>query len=395
MSAVRVAHLATVDSTVRFLLLGQLCRLRDEGFEVTAISAPGPWVEDIERAGIRFIEWPHVSRAWSPRADARAFVALLRVLRRERFDLVHTHTPKPGILGRIAAGMARVPVIVNSVHGFYATTNDRFLRRLAVLGIEGIAARFSHLELFQSEEDLAWSRRRHVARRHAALLGNGTDLTRFDPVAVTRERIGSLRDELGIPRDALVVGTVARLVAEKGYRELFAAARVVRKRMPEVRFLAVGADEGEAMSRLAREELDRARDDVTFAGWHLDIPALIACCDVFTLPSWREGLPRSAIEAAAMGKPLVLTDIRGCREVVRDGVEGLLVPPRDPERLADALLRLLRDAASRERMGRAALLRAQERFDERAVADRVVEHYRRLLNEAGRTPVLSPSDGRA
>jgi glycosyltransferase involved in cell wall biosynthesis len=395
MSAVRVAHVATVDSTLRFLLLGQLERLRNEGFDVTGISAPGPWTEDLEHAGIRFIEWPHVTRAWDPRADARAFTSLVRVLRRERFDIVHTHTPKPGILGRIAARMAGVPIVVNTVHGFYATPTDRFLRRLAVLGIEGIAARFSHLELFQSEEDLAWSRRRRVARRRAALLGNGTDLTRFTPDAVPPARVDALRDELGIPRDAPVVGVIARLVAEKGYREFFAAARIVRSAMPEVRFLAVGADDGEALSRLSPAELDDARKDVTFAGWRLDIPDLLACCTIFALPSWREGLPRSAIEAAAMGKPLVLTDIRGCREVVRDGVEGLLVPPRDAASLADAFLKLLRDPTARTRMGRAALARARERFDEQRVADRVVEHYRRLLKDAGRVPALSSSDGPA
>jgi glycosyltransferase involved in cell wall biosynthesis len=395
MTPVRVAHIATVDSTLRFLLMGQLERLREEGFEVTGISAPGPWTDDLERAGIRFVEWPHVTRAWDPRADSRAFVSLLKLLRRERFDIVHTHTPKPGVLGRIAGRMARTPVVVNTVHGFYATPSDRFLRRFAVLGMEAVAARFSHLELFQSEEDLAWSRRRRVARRRAALLGNGTDLTRFTPDAIPRERVAALRDELRIPREAPVVGVVARLVAEKGYRELFAAARIVRAAMPEVRFLAVGADEGEAMSRLTPDEVAAARADVVFAGWRLDIPDLIACCDVFTLPSWREGLPRSAIEAAAMGKPLVLTDIRGCREVVRDGVEGLLVPPRDANALAGALLRLVRDPAERERMGRAAIARARERFDERAVADRVVEHYRRLLTASRRSPAYTSADGHA
>jgi len=395
MSAVRVAHIATVDTTLRFLLLGQLIRLQDEGFDVTGISAPGPWADDLERAGIRFVEWPHVTRAWDPRADARAFASLVRVLRRERFDIVHTHTPKPGVLGRIAARMAGTPVVVNTVHGFYATPSDRFLRRLAVLGVEGIAARFSHLELFQSEEDLDWSRRRRVARRHAALLGNGTDLSRFAPDAVPAERVDALRDELGIAREAPVVGTVGRLVAEKGYRELFAAARTVRRAMPGVRFLVVGADEGEAMSRLSPAELEAAREDVAFAGWRLDIPDLIACCTVFALPSWREGLPRSAIEAAAMGKPLVLTDIRGCREVVRDGIEGLLVPPRDAGRLAQALLQLLRDPVSREGMGRAARLRACERFDERTVSDRVIGHYRRLLAGADLASTLSVSDDRA
>jgi len=395
MTPARIAHIATVDTTLRFLLLPQLLRVQEEGFDVTAISAPGPWVAEVERAGIRFIEWPHVTRAWDPRADARAFVSLVHLLRRERFDVVHTHTPKPGILGRIAARVARVPVVVNTVHGFYATPDDRWTKRLAVLTAEAIAARFSDLELFQSEEDLAWSRRRRVARAHAAFLGNGTNLERFAPNAVPAKRIAAVRAELGIPADSLVVGTVARLVAEKGYRELFSAARTVRDTMPDVLFLAVGADDGEELNRLSRDEIEAASRHVTFAGWRLDIPDLIAASDVFVLPSWREGLPRSAIEAAAMGKPLVLTNIRGSREVVRDGIEGLLVPPRDDTALAEALLHLLADPALRERMGHAALLRARERFDEDVVTDRVVEHYRRLLAPRERTSSISSSDARA
>lgn len=382
MIGLRVAHIATVDSTLRFLMLGQLRRLRDEGFDVTAISAQGEWVRDLERDGIRFLPWPHVTRAWDPRADAQAFAALLRLLRREHFDLVHTHTPKAGVLGRIAARRAGVPLVVNTVHGYYATQDDRFLKRVAVLGVERFAARFSDLELFQSEEDLAWARRRRIARSRGALLGNGTDLVRFDPAAISPERVAALRAELGIPSDALVVGTAARLVANKGYRELFAAARAVREQMPHVRFLALGSGEGEAANRLLSDEIDRARGDVVFAGWRLDVAELMALMDVFVLASWREGVPRSAIEAAALGKPLVLTDISGCREVARDGIEGLLVPPRDVARLTEALLHLLRDPALRERMGRAAAARTRARFDERAVADRVVAHYRRLLDAA-------------
>jgi len=387
---VRVAHLTTTDLTLRYLLLGQLRRLREEGYEVTGISAPGPHAAELAAAGIRHLPWRNATRAWNLRADLRAAVELWSLLRRERFDLVHTHNPKPGVIGRVAARLAGVPVVVNTVHGLYATPDDPVGKRAAVLGLEWLAARCSHLELYQSEEDLRWARRLRLARAgRSELLGNGTDLDRFDPALVGAERVAELRRELGLPGDALVVGMVGRLVAEKGYRELFAAARAVRRADPRVRFLAVGAPDLDKADAITGAELDQAGGDVCFAGWRDDVRDLLAAMDVFVLASWREGMPRSAIEAAAMGKPLVLTDIRGCREVARHEREALLVRPRDQEALAAAVLRLAGDPALRERLAAAARRRAVERFSEAAVADRVVGHYRALLGApAADSPVV-------
>ncbi|MGQ0669640.1 MAG: sugar transferase [Actinomycetota bacterium] len=382
---VRVAHITSVDSTLWVLLLAQLRRLRDEGFEVTTISAPGPWASRLADHGIRHIPWRHATRAWNPRSDVRAFFELLRILRRERFDIVHTHNPKPGVLGRVAAGLVGVPCVAHTVHGLYATQQDPLARRLPVLAIEWFAARFSDVELFQSEEDLTWARRiRMVGVSKSVLLGNGTDLSRFDPAAVPPERATEVRRGLGIPQDALMVGTVGRLVAEKGYRELFAAARRVREAVPSARFVAIGERDPDKADAITDEEIASAKDDVIFLGWRDDIPDVLASMDVFVLPSWREGVPRSAIEAAAMGKPMVLTDIRGCREVGRDGREGILVPPRDPERLAAGIILLLRDPLLRERLGAAARERALSRFDGRSVEEVLLTRYRDLLVRKGR-----------
>jgi glycosyltransferase involved in cell wall biosynthesis len=280
--------------------------------------------------------------------------------------------------------LARVPNLVNTVHGFYATPDDPAARRIPVLALERLAARLSDLELYQSEEDLEWVRRmRLVARDRSAYLGNGVDLSVFNPSLYPPGRLRALRRELGIPEDAVVVGTVARLVAEKGYRQLFSAARAVRAVLPDVRVLAIGAADPEKTDALSQAEIEQVRGIVTFTGWRQDIPSLLALMDVFVLASWREGLPRSAIEAAALGKPLILTDIRGCREVARDGVEGLRVPPRDAVALAAAIELLAKDRNLRERMGAAARARALERFDERKVTDLIVTHYRSLLARGG------------
>ena len=391
----RVAHVATVDLTLRFLLLDQLVSLRDEGFDVATISAPGPWVGELEAEGIRHIAWPHATRAWDPRADWLAFVELYRIFKRERFDIVHTHNPKPGIMGRIAARLARVPHIVNTVHGLYATPEDRLRKKVPVLSAEWIAARSSDAELYQSAEDLSWARRmRIVTDGRAALLGNGVDLTRFDPSTVSPAARAALRDDLGIPSDAIVVGAVGRLVAEKGYREIFEAASVIRRSFGEVRFLVVGDPDRSKPDAIADAEIERARGDVIFTGWRADVRDLLGAMDVFVLASWREGMPRSAIEAAAMGVPLVLTNIRGCREVARDGIEGLLVPPRNVAALTAAIERVVADPTLRERMGAAARARAEACFDQERVFGIVVSTYNRLTAGKKRPDVNAAGDVR-
>lgn len=376
----RVAHVTTVDLTLRFLVLEQLRRLRDEGFDVTGISAPGEWGETLREEGIHYVPWTNATRAWNPSADLRAFMELVSLLRRGRYDIVHTHNPKPGLMGRIAARIAGVPVVVNTVHGFWATPDDPLGKRSWVMALEWIACRFSDAELFQSAEDHAWARRLRLASRHRLHhLGNGTDLTTFDPAAVDRDRLTALRKELGLPRDGLVVGMIGRLVREKGYGEFFHSARAIRGRRPDVSFLAIGPYDPDKGDAISEPERDEASADVVFTGFRRDVRDLLALMDVFVLPSWREGMPRSAIEAAAMGRAMVLTNIRGCREVARDGMEALLVPPRDPRRLTVAIDRLLEDEVLRDRLSQGARARALERFDERAVAARVVEVYRSLL----------------
>lgn len=380
----KVAHLTTVDSTLRFLLFAQLKELRDEGFEVVAISAPGRWVADLEREGIRHVPWRNATRSWALFRDLRAFSELLRIMRREGFDLVHTHNPKPGVLGRVAAKVAGVPCVANTVHGLYATPEDTLRKRAAVLSLEWLAARCSDLELYQSEEDLRWARRRRLVDPPASLLlGNGTDLSRFDPARTNAQRLSELRQDLGIRSGELVVGTVGRMVAEKGFREFFAAAELVRAQYPQVRFLVVGEPDAEKADAISEEEIARAKEHVAFAGWRSDVPDLLALMDVFVLASWREGMPRSAIEAAAMGRPMVLTEVRGCREVVTDGIDGLLVPARDARRLAEAIKRLIADSLLREGLGEAAREKALSRFDERRVARAVAAATRRLLERRG------------
>jgi glycosyltransferase involved in cell wall biosynthesis len=377
-TAPRVLYVATVELSLRYLLFEQMLALRDAGFEVAAMSAPGEWTPTLEAEGIRHVAWPSAVRAWNPRADARAFRELRAAV--GGFDVVHTHTPKPGVMGRVAARRAGVPVVVNTVHGYYATPEDPLPRRAAVMGIERLAARCSDLEIFQSREDLAWATRTGVVPAHKArFLGSGIDLERFDRAAVTADRLAALRAELGLAEGARVVTMIGRLTAPKGVRELIAAARAVRRERPDVRFVVVGGSDVGKEGAIGPEEQAAAAADVVFAGWREDVETVLALSDVFVLPSWGpEGWPRVAMEAAAMGVPLVLTDIRGCREVARADREALLVPPRDAPALTRAIERLLDDDDLRARLGAAAAARGRE-FDQRRVFAALIAEYERLL----------------
>jgi glycosyltransferase involved in cell wall biosynthesis len=384
----RVAHVAAADMTLRYLLLNQLRSIERAGYDVAGVSAPGPDVPALEAAGVRHIPVP-LTRRFSLLGDLAALWRLWRVLRRERFTIVHTHTPKGGLLGQYAALLARVPVRVHTIHGLYFPGHMKPQHRWAYVLLERLTMRFSHLNLSQNAEDIAVA----VAERVCApdrieLLGNGIDLARFDPATQTPARRAATRAALGLSAEHKVVGMVARFVAEKGYRELLRAAQLLRRTAPQVRFIFVGpveAAKGDALDPRIVDQLGLA-DVVQFLGQRVDMPDLYGAMDVLALPSYREGFPRAPMEAAAMGVPAVVTAIRGCRETVADGVTGYHVPPRDADALASSLLDLLTDDAKRLAFGRAAREKALAEFDERVVFARVEKAYETLLARHGIAP---------
>lgn len=296
----------------------------------------------------------------------------------------------------MAARAARVPVVVNTVHGLYATAEDSLRRRTLVYGLERLASTCSDAELVQNPEDLETLASLGVPRSKLHLLGNGIDLARFSRRSGADRARQRLREEWAIGPDQVVVGVVGRLVWEKGYGEIFAAAGQLRSRVPNARFVIVGPDDpgkADAVPRDAIEDAQRA--GIIFLGHRSDVEDLYAAFDVYVLASYREGFPRSAMEAAAMGLPIVATDIRGCRQVVDDGVTGLLVPPRRASSLASALERLVSDGQLRERMGRAAALKAGREFDQGRVIDLTLRIYEReLMQKINRRPGLRAASAR-
>jgi glycosyltransferase involved in cell wall biosynthesis len=375
---VKIAHLTTIDMSLRYLLLPQLEAAGELG-EAIGISAAGAFVPELEERGIRHVALASSTRGMNLFSDLRAVGQLWRVLRREKPDILHTHNPKPGVYGRIVGKLARVPIVVNTVHGLYATPDSSILKRGIVYMLEWIASRFSDAELIQSPEDFYFLlERRIVSRSKLRLLGNGVDLERFRPDPARRDEV---RKELGLKDDQIAVGLVARLVEEKGVPELIEAAERLGDRYV---VFVVGPRDPEKSDAVSEELLSKAESNgVRFLGMRRDVERIYQAMDLFVLPSHREGFPRAAMEAAASGLPVIATNIRGCRQVVEDGITGFLFPVRDVDALTEAITRIGDNPELRSSQSRASVDRARIHFDEREIVNRVMRSYAEVATRKG------------
>lgn len=388
MDLIKVAHIATIVESIHDLLLNQLKSIQHAGYEVIALSAPGEAVSILEANGIRHIPIK-ISRGIAPLADIRALWQLYRLMRREHFTIVHTHTPKPGLLGQLAANKAGTPIVVNTLHGLYFHDHMPNTQRIFYRSLEKVAARYSDVILSQNREDMRTAVREGIcAPEKIKYLGNGIDLRRFDPGRFNAEDIAERRQQLDISANSPIIGFVGRLAARrKGFSDFLTASRFVVERCPEVKFLIVGAPEVGAKDALKLATVNdfRTNDNYLFLGQvpNDQLPLFYALMDVLVLPSLVEGMPRSVMEAAAMGVPAIVTDVKGNREVVEQDRNGLLVPFGDIPLLTEAIIDLITNRRKAQKMGDSGRKIALRRFDERAVFTTVLSEYARLLGIKG------------
>ncbi len=359
----KICQLCAVDFTLYHFILPLMEAERAAGHEVIGVCAEGPWLKEIAARDFRTITVPF-ERNLNLLSHARAYRTLKRLFRVERFDLVHVHTPIAGLIGRLAARRARVPRIVYTAHGFYFHERMPGWKRWPVIGLEWFGGRATDVLFTQAEEDAEAARRYGLCKGGVIqAIGNGVDAARFQPAHDGGAARAALRASLGTTEDKIVVLAVGRLVAEKGFPELFEAMR------------GLNAELWVAGERLASDHAGAVAPPADLAnlkllGHRSDVPALLRAADIFVLPSHREGMPRSIIEAMMSGLPVVATDIRGTREEVVPDETGLLVPVNQPAALHHALARLITDPAQRARFGGAGRVRALRLFDETQVIAR-------------------------
>jgi len=378
-SRVRIAQVATTAGSVHFLLTDHIERLSREGYDVEAVCAADDAIETVERRGIRVQRVPLV-REPSPVADAKAIIALCRLFRSRRYDIVHSHTPKAGLLAPLAARLVGTPVVLHTVHGLLFHDRSLWKEKLLGAACEYWTAGLSHQMLSQSREDMGVMARLHIkGPRRVDYIGNGIDVRRFHPEVGARARQAT-RSALGIGADEVVVGMVGRFVREKGFIEFFRAMADVMAARPGVRALVIGPPDAGQSDGISMAEATAilASPRAIWLGRRTDLPELYSAMDIFALPSYREGIPRTAMEASAMGVSVVTSDIRGCREVVKDNLTGLLVPPRQADALTTAILRLVDDPGLRRGMGGAGRHHIEAEFNADVVLDRLAAYYEGL-----------------
>jgi glycosyltransferase involved in cell wall biosynthesis len=385
----KIATLAAAPLSINVLLRDQIKMLEEEGHEVIALCGDGPMVQDISNAGIA-VETIDLRRELSPLADMRALCQLVQLFKTYRFDVVHTHTPKAGLLGPLAARLAGVSHVVHTIHGLLFHKDMPLLRqKLFWIPEKWTATLTTHL-LSQSREDIDVAiSTRLCSPDKIEYLGNGIDVDKFDPAKVDGV---SVRKEFDIPEDAFVVGCVGRLVLEKGFRELFLAAEELSRQHDcrKIHFVIVGPEEPDQKDAIDRSLIDslQERGFIRFLGWRNDTRDLYAIMDIFVLPSYREGIPRACMEAAAMEKPIIATDIRGNREVILNNVSGLLVPVRNSSALATAIKSFYIGRDKLAEMGRCGRQHIVGNFNQTAVLHRLSDFYRRLQLNATKCIII-------
>jgi glycosyltransferase involved in cell wall biosynthesis len=368
----KIAQLTNVDFSLTHFLLPLMRELRARGHEVVGICADGPKLAPAREEGFRIAPIPF-ARSANPAANLPAFLALIRLFRRERFDLLHVHTPLAGLVGRIAGRIAGIPRIAYTAHGFYFHERMRPSAYRAHVLLERFGKRFTDVLMTQSAEDAETARAERIAPGGAVtVIGNGVDPALFRPGSPAER--AAARAAMGVAEGEVVAVMIGRMVAEKGYPELFAALSAT----PGLTLACIGTrlesdHEGAVDAALAAAQADPATAArLKLLGYRTDVAALLRGADLFVLPSHREGMPRAIIEAMMTGLPVVATDIRGAREQVIDGETGLLVPVKDEGALAAALGRLVAEPALRTRMGEASLARARAEYDEAKVIARQI-----------------------
>ncbi len=359
-----------------------LLELRRRGFDVAAAGSE-------DGAPFAAPEIPYqrfdLNREVNPWDDLRSLAELRRLFVRMRPDVVHAFTTKPAILGPLAARRAGVPGIVRTVTGmghlFSSRSPQAMILRPVYRLLQRRASTASDLTVFQNDDDRDYFVRHRLVDRDrcSVIRSSGIDIGRLEAGRPDAPGLARLRRQLKL-NDHLVVTMVARLLKEKGVREYLEAARLVRGAMSNVVFLLVGSASTEGR-RAVPLDLVRRAEDVRYLGPRTDIPALLSLSHLFVLPTWyREGVPRVLLEAGAIGLPLITTDMPGCRDVVRDGWNGHLVPPRDSRSLAAAILRLLRSPARRAAMGERSQALVRESYSLDRVAAAHADLYPRVLS---------------
>lgn len=354
-------------------------RLDRDKYDVTLLSAPeGEWLERAQRIpNLHLIFVKELKRRIHPLKDVIAFFKILNILRKGKYEIVHTHSSKPGFHGRLAAKLLGVPAVIHTIHGFPFNDFMGPLKRGIFINIERFLSRITDRIVTVSTLNLDKAVRLKLAAREKFVnIYSGIDFDKFN-VAVN---VNTKKQELGILNGEKIVGMVGRFSPQKSPQDFVRAIPQVLKKQKNVRFLFIGDGDLHQQIVALSKELG-VEDKIKILGFRDDIPELLNVLDVYVLSSLWEGLGRSLTEAMYTGRPVVATRVDGVPELVKDGETGMLAQPGDPESLARGIIALLSDEDKARAIGAAARHRITESFQADQMVRAIEDVYDALLHE--------------
>lgn len=376
----KVVQITSIDTMMHNMMgaLNKECINQD--IEVIAICEVQNHGEEIKATGVKLIN-QKIGRKIHPIANLKTIYELVKLLKKEKPDIVHTHAPIASVLSRIACKISGVQCVVYTAHGFYFHDEMSKLQYSFFFRIEKIMAKYFTDYLFvQSKEDTDLSiSKKFLSRNKISYIGNGVDIkNKFNPQRYSQEKKISIKKELGIHGEDTIISFIGRLVEEKGIIDLLKGFSKIKNK--NLKLLIIGdVAPGERDLKTVKEiEEYKTNKNIIFTGRREDVNNLLMISDIFCLPSYREGLPRSIIEAMSMKNAIIATNIRGCREQVQDGVNGFLVPLNNPEIIADKINTLIDNPNLLNKFKESSLELARDYYDEEKIVKFQIEKFREI-----------------
>lgn len=379
----KLIRITTVPVSLAGLIRGQHRYMTQQGFEVVGVSSSGNALQELSKAeGIRTIA-VDMNRRMSPFKDIVSLWKLYRVLKKEKPTIVHSMTPKAGLLSMLAAKMARVPIRLHTFTGLIFPTSTGLTKKILITTDRILcwAATNVYPEGEGVKKDLI---NYNITKKPLKVLANGNvngiDTSFFSLNTVSEETKQQLRQELGLKESDFVFVFVGRLVKDKGINELVSAFSNLKGH--NAKLLLVGTFE-EELDPLLPETLNdiESNNNILSVGWQSDVRTYLAIANALVFPSYREGFPNVVMQAGAMGLPSIVTDINGCNEIIIDNENGVIIPPKDENKLFEAMLSFIDNPFMVERMASNSRKLIVDRYEQRVVWNALLEEYRRLEKE--------------
>lgn len=385
MAKAKILQVCSVATTMDKQLKPLIDASINAGYEVHLACDDDGYIEKLKKQSYT-VKKIHFSREINMKSNLKTIKQLTKLMRKEKYDIVHVHTPVASILARIAAKLAKVSNVIYTAHGYYFHEEMNKREYSFYYTLERFFAKYAtDYLLLQSKEDYELSVQKNFKKIGRIIhLGNGVDIVdKFNPSKYPKEEKKKLSKEFDISEKDFVITFVGRLVEEKGFNDLIKAFEILQHKIENIKLIIIGeANKSERDQKIKDIITSKTEEQsIIFTGVRSDIPEILSISTVFVLPSYREGLPRSIVEAMAMGKPVIATNIRGCREQVIPNQTGYLIDKRNPNELVQKIEKLYDNPELVRKFGEKARLIAEEYYNENLILDKQINLFTKIINE--------------